>query len=149
MKKQIITALLLISGMQAFAATNYIEKLPDESLIKQLYTEQKKSTTNVDLLNSIERINRGIHMLVDYKREYDTKYNESNKQNTIAPEELKKQQRKVVFAIEQHIFEPLKYIITHNIKKDDQEGEKLATQEQVFLIELIGSVLQKQPIVEG
>ena len=67
MKKQIIAALLLTYGMHALAeTTNFIEQLPDKSLLKKLYVQQKKSTTDASLLHSIERYNRGIQLFVDH-----------------------------------------------------------------------------------
>ena len=58
MKRQIIAALLLTYGMHALATINFIEQLPDKSLIKQLY----KQKTSPDL---VEKVNLGINQMAD------------------------------------------------------------------------------------
>ena len=76
MKKQ-ITILFLIFGMYACAMPKYLEQLPDESLIKQLYTQQKANTTDAELLEDLKDLDDAIKTLIDAKHQYNASFAEA------------------------------------------------------------------------
>lgn len=81
MMKQLIALLLVASSVQLGAEEiNYIKMLPDESLIKKAYIQQKNTLANPDLIKrnpelseSISALNDGIHIIMTIKAQLSGK----------------------------------------------------------------------------
>jgi len=120
----------------------YLEQLPDESLIKQLYTQQKANTTDAALLKIIENLDSGIQQLVDHKRKYDEKIIQGD--ITIMLEE-KKQHQEVEHLLKSvgNTIARIIFFYVRAAEKQAHEIETLARLEGVFLVELLDAVWYK------
>jgi len=140
MKKQIIMILSLIFGMHACAMPQYLEQLPEDSKIRELYMQQKKNTTNAKLLKHLKNLDSGIQKLVNHRRIYGEKL----KQGVITNDEYKKQNKECDNLLT-YVFNSFRKSINFcaHFMKTERERKALITQEQTFLEHLLHTVWYK------
>jgi|GEM_PF-2318548 len=137
MQKQ-ITVLFLILSMHACAMPKYLEQLPEESLTRQFYMEQKENTTDAKLLKDLQNVDDAIERLIEGKHKADDENKHSVKDAlTLTGEKVKFGLSACLIALSAQIIVNSK-VKNHLIKT----MQYLPLQEEKFLLNLLENELK-------